>query len=95
MTIDHRNEQLANCKLRLVSQAALENKQATYGEALQGRQVNADSKIAELQEQLERLTNHKKELEVSTLKNDEKLSSKRSEVSNIRAEISTIKVAPC
>jgi chromosome segregation ATPase len=57
--------------------------------------VNADSKIAELQEQLERLTNHKKELEVSTLKNDEKLSSKRSEVSNIRAEISTIEVAPC
>lgn len=95
MTIDHRNEQLANCKLRLVGQAALENKQATYGEALQGRQVNADSKIAELQEQLERLTNHKKELEVSTLKNDEKLSSKRSEVSNIRAEISTIEVAPC
>ena len=52
MTIDHRNEQLANCKLRLVGQAGLENKLATYGEALQGRQVNADSKIAELQEQL-------------------------------------------
>ena len=55
--------------------------------------MNTNSKIAELQEEIKRLFTHKKELEASTLKNDEKLSSQKVIISNIREEISSVETS--
>ena len=55
--------------------------------------MNTNSKITELQEELKRLFTHKKELKASALENDEKLSSQKVIISNIREEISSVETS--
>lgn len=56
--------------------------------------MSAEATIVKVQEELEHLSNRKKDLEASILNNDEKLSNQSSIISNIQDEISFMETAP-
>ena len=80
-------------KIQLDDQLKVEGELLARGEALKDGLVNTNSKITELQEELKRLLTHKNELEASALENDEKLSSQKVIISNIREEISSVETS--
>lgn len=55
--------------------------------------MSAEARIVKVQEELEHLSNRKKDLEASILNNDEKLSNQSSIISNIQEEISFMETA--
>ena len=93
MTPEQRDKKLTEYKIQLDDQLKVEGELLAHGGALKDGLVNTNSKIAELQEELKRLFTHKKELEVSALENDEKLSSQKVIISNIREEISSVETS--
>ena len=93
MTPEQRDKKLTEYKIQLDDQLKVEDELLAHGGALKDRLVNTNSKIAELQEELKRLFTHKKELKASALENDEKLSSQKVIISNIREEISSVETS--
>ena len=93
MTLEQCDKKLIGYKIQLDDQLKVEGELLAHGESLKDGLVNTHSKITERQEELKRLFTHKKELEVSALENDEKLSSQKVIISNIREEISFVETS--
>ena len=93
MTLEQRDKKLIEYKIQLDDQLKVDGELLAHGGALKDGLVNTNSKIAELQEELKRLFTLKKELEASALKNDEKLSSQKVIILNIREEISSVETS--
>ena len=91
---EQRDKQLTDCNFRLAEQSTIKNDLLACGETLRDGLASVEARIMELHEELEHLSNHKKELEASIPNNDEKLSNQSSIISNIQDEISFIETAP-
>ena len=91
---EQRDKQLTDCNFRLAEQSTIKNELLACGETLRDGLLSVKARIVELHEELEHLSNHKKDLEASILNNDEKLSNQSSIISNIQDEISFIETAP-
>ena len=93
MAPQQHDKKLTEYKIQLDDQLKVEDELLAHGGALKDGLVNTNSKITELQEELKRLFTNKKELKASALENDEKLSSQKVIISNIREEISSVETS--
>nr|POF21226.1 hypothetical protein CFP56_27005 [Quercus suber] len=91
---EQRDKQLADCNLRLTEQSTIKNELIACGETLSDGLTSVEARTVELQEELEHLSNRKKDFKASILNNDEKLSNQSSIISSIQDEISFIENAP-
>nr|POE44581.1 hypothetical protein CFP56_77948 [Quercus suber] len=91
---EQRDKQLADCNFRLAEQSTIKNELIACGETLSDGLMSVEARTVELQEELEHLSNRKKDFKASILNNDEKLSNQSSIISSIQDEISFIENAP-
>nr|POE66541.1 hypothetical protein CFP56_18798 [Quercus suber] len=87
-------EKAKNCNFRLAEQSTIKNELIACGETLSDGLTSVEARTVELQEELEHLSNRKKDFKASILNNDEKLSNQSSIISSIQDEISFIENAP-
>ncbi|KAK7850862.1 hypothetical protein CFP56_043535 [Quercus suber] len=83
---EQRDKQLADCNFRLAEQSTIKNELIACGETLSDGLTSVEAKTVELQEELEHLSNRKKDFKASILNNDEKLSNQSSIISSIQDE---------
>ena len=88
------DKQSTNCNFHLAEQSTIKNELLACGETLREGLASVEARIVKLQEELEHLSNRKKDFEASILNNDEKFSNQSSIISNIQDKISFIETAP-